>query len=268
MGNIFALEYCPLSPGLPWAGVLPLPTLASFVYICSVHFCHCFTFSPVLLSVQIQVIDSNYIYCFSCVTFISLKLSVRLAVAQTRAGVSERPALLLCCRGGVGSRERGAEGALRLWALGPAPSSAPPSAWPRPLPRPCPSLAPPRPQPGPAPPLRAALILVSLTSVLSFPFLSLPCCSTGPWLPCPCSLSLVAGGLGHGSQWRPAGLAFRCWRGPRASLSRLPPPCLPHGLAQQPPQKSAAKLRLCRVPPLQATAETACVPQVYVADDP
>lgn len=42
-----------------------------------------------------------------------------------------------------------------------------------PLPRPCPSLAPPRPQPGPAPPLRAALILVSLTSVLSFPFTSL-----------------------------------------------------------------------------------------------
>lgn len=45
-------------------------------------------------------------------------------------------------------------------------------------------------------------------------------------------------------------------------------PTLPaHGLTQQPPWRSAAKVRLCRVPPLQATAETACVPQVYVADD-
>lgn len=170
MGNIFALEYRPLSPGLPWAGVLPLPTLASFVYICSVHFCHCFTFSPVLLSVQIQVIDSNYIYCFSCVTFISLKLSVRLAVAQTRAGVSERPALLLCCRGGVGSRERGAEGALRLWALGPAPSSAPPSAWPRPLPQPGP--APPPAWPRASPARRAHSGVSDFGSQLSFHFLA------------------------------------------------------------------------------------------------
>lgn len=121
---------------------------------------------------------------------------------------------------------------------------------------------------GARPHLHAAFILVSLISVLSFPFLSLSCCSGGRRLPCSCSLSLVAGGLGHGPLRRLAVLTFHCWRGRHASSSRLPPPCLPHGLAQQPLQRSAAKVRLCRVPPLQATAETACVPQVYVADDP